>query len=632
MIDTSKMSKGKQEALEVSEAARQAEWTQPSFAAEIFMGKFREKLIWPYPAQSAEDRKIGDELLVKLEDFLKKNVDADAIDREQEVPDKVLKGLAELGLFGMKIPKKYGGMGLSQVNYNRAIALIGSHCGSTAVWLSAHQSIGVPQPLLMFGTEEQKAKWFPMFAKGAISGFALTESEAGSDPAKVSLTATPSADGKYFTLNGEKLWCTNGLVADVLVVMARTPDREIRGKMRKQITAFIVEKKTAGIENVNRCRFMGIRAIQNGVIRFTNVKVPRENMLSGEGQGLKLALVTLNTGRLTLPAASTGTAKMCVAITRRWANHRVQWGEPIGRHDAVAQKIAAMASTTFAMEAVTYYVSGLADSHTADIRLEAAMAKLFASEAGWKIIDDTLQVMGGRGYETAESLRARGEAGYPVERMMRDHRINRIIEGSSEIMRLFIIREAMDKHMKMAGSLVNPKAAGGIGTLFKDLLKAGMFYSLWYPARWIPRGLPGTFGKYGKLAKHMQWAQNQSNKLGRNLFHLMALNGPGLEKRQAILARVVDIAVDLFAVACTCSFARHMSEHENRADSVELADQFCLQARRRVKAASKSLWSHDDKRHYSLAQKVLAGDFIWLEKGVMPVADLKPGQGTVPPR
>lgn len=623
MIDTSKMSRGKQEAMEVSEAARQAEWTQPSFAASLFMGDFREPLVWPYPQQPEEDRKTGDELLAKLGDFLEKNVDADAIDRDQEMPEKVLKGLAEMGMFGMKIPKKYGGMGLSQVNYNRAIALIGSHCGSTAVWLSAHQSIGVPQPLMLFGTEEQKAKWFPLFAKGAISGFALTEAEAGSDPAKVSLTATSSEDGKYFILNGEKLWCTNGLVADVIVVMARTPDREIRGKMRRQITAFIVETKTPGIENVNRCRFMGIRAIQNGLIRFTNVKVPRENMLAGEGQGLKLALVTLNTGRLTLPAASTGMAKMCVGMTRRWASHRVQWGEQIGRHDAVAQKIASMAAATFAMEAVTYYVSGLADSHTADIRLEAAMAKLFASEWGWKIIDDTMQTMGGRGYETQSSLLARGEKGYPVERMMRDHRINRIIEGSSEIMRLFIMREAMDKHMKAAGSIINPKASGGAANLIRDFFKAGLFYAAWYPARWLPHGLPFSFLGYGKLAGYMQWAASRSNKLARNLFHLMALNGPGLEKRQAILARVVDIGVDLFAVACACSFARHLSEKEGKKEAITLAEQFCLQARRRVREGFHGLWSHDDRRHYSFAQKVLAGDYAWLENGVMPVEDFK---------
>jgi hypothetical protein len=620
MIDTSKMTRGKADALEVTEAARQTEWTQPSFAAGLFMGTVDEGLVWPWPAQSDEDRREGDALLAKLATFLKDRVDADAIDRDQELPAEVIRGLADMGLFAMKIPKSYGGLGLSQVNYNRAIGLIASHCGSTAVWLSAHQSIGVPQPLKLFGTEEQKSKWFPLFAKGAISAFALTEPEVGSDPARVATTATPVEDGAAYLLNGEKLWCTNGLVADVIVVMARTPDREIRGKMRKQITAFIVDTKTPGFEIAGRCRFMGIRAIQNGLIRFKNLRVPRENIILGEGQGLKLALTTLNTGRLTLPAASTAGAKAAVAMTRRWAAHRVQWGSPIGHHDAVAQKIASMTATAFAMEAVTSWASALADSHKADIRLEAAMAKLFCSEEGGRIVDDAMQVRGGRGYETEASLRARGEVAYPIERMVRDHRINRIIEGSSEIMRLFIIREALDQHMRTAGSLVNPKAAG-FGRLVRDAAKAGMFYSHWYPARWLPHGLLGPYAGWGRLGRHLRWVRRRSNSLARALFHLMILNGPALEKRQALLARAVDIAVDLFACVCAVSYARHLAEHEGRPEAVELAEAFCLLARRRITAGFRGLRHHDDRAHYKLARRVLDGRYAWLESGIMPVED-----------
>jgi alkylation response protein AidB-like acyl-CoA dehydrogenase len=627
-MDTSKMSKGKAEAMEVAEAARQAEWEHPSFAAELFMGRFRENLLWPYPAQSKEDRLIGDELLSKLEDFLKKNVDADAIDRDQDIPASVINGLADMGLFAMKIPKQYGGLGLSQVNYNRAIALVASHCGSTAVWLSAHQSIGVPQPLKLFGTEEQKAKWLPRFAKGAVSAFALTEPDVGSDPAKMNTTATPVDGGASFLINGEKLWCTNGLVADLIVVMARTPDKEVRGKMRKQITAFVIEAKgpdgkhVPGLEIVSRCRFLGIRAIQNGLIRFKDFKVPRENILLGEGQGLKLALVTLNTGRLTLPAASAGTAKLALGMSRRWAAKRVQWGDPIGKHDAVAQKLAMMAATAFAMEGVTWYASGLADRHGADIRLEAAMAKLFCSENAWKIVDETLQIRGGRGYETAPSLRARGEVGYPIERMLRDTRINTIIEGASEIMRLFIAREALDKHLKTAGSLINPKAAG-FGKLVGDAVKAGFFYAKWYPVRLLPHGLPGTYGAYGPGAKHLAYVSCTSNRLARTLFHLMVLNGPKLEKRQMLLGRVVDIGCELFAQAAACGYARHLSENEGRKDAWTLADRFCYQSRTRIKQSCKGLWKNEDKTNYKLAQKVLAGEFSWLEAGVMPAEDFK---------
>ncbi|MFJ5862079.1 acyl-CoA dehydrogenase family protein [Pseudarthrobacter sp. NPDC092439] len=622
----------------IAEAARESAWERPSFAKGLYLGSFDLGLVHPWPAARSEDVERGEAFMARLTDYAK-TLDGSVIEREAKIPDEYIRGLADLGVFGMKIPQDYGGLGLSLVYYGRALAMLGSVHPSLGALLSAHQSIGVPEPVKVFGTPEQKREYLPRCAAGAITAFLLTEPDVGSDPARMGATATPTGDGDAYLLDGVKLWTTNGVIAELVVVMAVVPAYTgPDGTVHKGgISAFVVEMDSPGITVENRNAFMGLRGIENGVTRFHQVRVPAANRLGREGQGLKIALTTLNTGRLSIPALCVASGRWSLKIAREWSNARTQWGRPVGEHEAVGKKIAFIAASAFALDAVFELSAELADAGQKDVRIEAALAKLWATEISCRIADELVQVRGGRGFETAESLAARGERAVPAEQQLRDLRINRIFEGSSEIMRLLIAREAVDAHLAAAGDLASLDAS------LQDKARAAVGASGFY-AKWLPRLVAGagmdprSYGEFGRLAKHLRFVERSSRRLARQTFYAMGRWQAKLERKQAFLGRVVDIGAELFAMTACCSRAEMLmrTSPEKGAGAYELAEAYCEQARVRVDEYFDQLWRNTDDADRRLTRKVLAGDYTWLEAGVLDqsegtgpwIADASPGAST----
>lgn len=594
------------EARALAEASRESEWAGRSFLRELFLGKLHVEWIDPFPEtpETPEFRAYAD----RLEAFFRDEVDSERIDAERKIPPETVERLRQMGAFGMKIDQKYGGLGFDQVEYCKLLEIMGAYDGSVSALVSAHQSIGLPQPLKLFGTEEQRQKYLPRCAKGAITAFALTEPDVGSDPARVATTAERQADGSY-VLRGRKLWITNGPAAELMIVMARHTDTD-------KISAFIVETATPGFSVEHRCEFMGLRGIENGVLRFDGVHVPKDDLLGKEGQGLKIALVTLNTGRLSLPSAVLGGAKRTLAWARQWAAERVQWGQPVGKHEAISHKLAELSATTFAMEAWTRLACELAKRDGYDIRLEAAAAKEWVSTRGWTGIDEVLQIRGGRGYETERSLRSRGEDSWPVERFMRDSRINRIFEGSSEIMHLFMAREMVDQHLKVAGALLQKGAT--TGEKLAALPRIALFYAFWYPRLWMGLLTPFRYGRFGALGRHLRFAERASRRLARAVFHGMVRYPATLERKQAFLFRTVDLAMEIAVLVATVVRAQKLADtkHPDAASAAALADLFALDARRFVERRFRELWANNDDQKTRVGREVLAGDHRSLEWAV----------------
>ncbi|MBJ93696.1 MAG: acyl-CoA dehydrogenase [Rickettsiales bacterium] len=604
MNTQNKIQVSEEESRALAEASRETEWKNPSFMKELFLGNFRFDLIHPYPERT-EWRPEFTEFFDKLTSFLRDTWDPVEVDASGEYNMEHVAQLAEMGAFGMKIPTEYGGLGFDQLEYAQVMELLGCHDGNLTALLSAHQSIGVPQPLKLFGSDALKQQYLPRCASGEISAFALTEPEVGSDPARLTTSVRLSEDGEHFLLNGTKLWCTNGTLAKLLVVMAKHQET---GK----ISAFVVETDWAGVSIDHRCHFMGLKALANAVITFADVKIPVGNLIGKEGRGLKIALTTLNDGRLSIPNTCVGIGKGCLTVVREWASTRTQWGVPVGKHESLAHKISDMASVTFAMESIVKLTSYLSNNKKLDLRLESAACKEWNTWQAWEIVDDAMQIRGGRGYETEVSLKARGEEPWPCERIMRDSRINKIFEGSSEIMHLLMAREAVDKHLSVAGAMVDPKST--VADKLKALPSIALFYAWWYPTRWL-NSLTAFYFGYGRWGKHLRFIHRSAAKLARESFHGMLLFREKLERRQVFLFRLVDVVNELFAM--TASIARAIALEKRgaseAAQAADLADAFCLKSRRVVKQRFAELWSNDDLAKVALSSQVLKGDHVWME-------------------
>jgi alkylation response protein AidB-like acyl-CoA dehydrogenase len=558
------------------------------FVKGLYFGQFLGQKLLPYPDPHAD--LPTDEMLVKLRAFCRSQIDPVAIDRNAEIPQSVVTGLGELGVLGACVPKQYGGLGFSQTAYCRIVEVLGGWCGSTALFVNAHHSIG-PRAIVLFGNAEQQARWLPKLARGEwISAFALTEPEAGSDAANVQTTATPTPDGRGYLLNGQKRWITNGGIADVLTVMARTP---VPGQSGTKITAFIVTPDMSGFEVVEkRMPKCGVRGTATSRLAFHDMFVPQENVLGELGKGLKVALTVLDFGRTTFGASCTGAANFCIERASGHALTRVQFQQPLAAFELVKEKIAYMTAGAFAMEAATYQTAALIDSGTEDYMLETAMLKVFSTDVLWRIINDTIQIFGGKAYFTDE----------PYERMMRDARINMIGEGANDVLRAFI-------------ALVGLR---DVGLELKSVLEAAWrpLQNLGKLGRFAGRRVESLFSSPTVHVHHAPLEEDAA-RLGRlvrafgsNVDRALRTYQESILDRQYQQARIADSATELYVSACVLNRLDQMLSKE-AADSpttrqgLATGRYYLKTAERRIHRNLADLWSNDDAATTELADSVM---------------------------
>ncbi|MCU0705162.1 MAG: acyl-CoA dehydrogenase family protein [Fimbriiglobus sp.] len=567
------------------------------FAKSLFFGVVRGDVLFPYPQLTPDQQAARDDIAARVQAFADAKIDHMKIDRESRIPDEVVRGLGDLGVLGLTIPKEYGGQGFNQQQYMKTMEVIGGHCASTAVFVNAHHSIGC-RALVLFGTKEQQARWLPGLLDGSkLAAFALTEPEAGSDAGGVRTTATPTEDGSAYLLNGIKHYITNGGIADVLTVMARTPDaKDPKGK----VTAFLVTPDMPGFEVLEaRAEKCGIRGTATGKMKFTNVRVPKENILGQIGRGLQAALTVLNFGRTTFGATCTGHAKVCVKAMCQHAKTRRQFDQTLAEFQLVQKKVAFASAHTFAMEAMTTQCAAFIDRGADDYMLETAILKVFATEHLWTIVNDTLQVYGGKGYFSDQ----------PIERWMRDARINTIGEGANDVLKSFIFAVGVKAPGEKLKGLRDDLLGGrwSLGKLFSGIGAGAKLAAPWLAhTPTVPVGhadLQADARTYSALVK----------QLGTTLPHvfLKLKDEAVILQAQFVHERLADIAMDLYAAACVLSRLDSLLTTNGKPLTDPHADPtfgktFLKMAYRRIKNNFAALDDNDDDTWLTGAKATLA--------------------------
>ncbi len=565
------------------------------FVKNLFFGRLHLDKLMPYPKQDADEARRVDAMIVELEAFMKAKLDPDLVDREERIPQEVISGLGRLGVLGMTVPKEYGGGGFSHTAYCRVLERISAHCASTAVLVAAHQSIGL-KALVLMGNEQQKARYLPGLARGdMLAAFCLSEPEVGSDAANVQTTARLSDDGTHYIINGHKRYATNSALAGLMTVMAKTRI-EVKGKMKDKVTAFIVTPDLPGFEVVspNRSK-MGVRGSWQGTLRFTDMRVPKENILGELGKGLKVALSVLDYGRCTLSAGCVGGAKRALEMAVQHAKTRRQFDRTIGEFGLIKQKIARITEMTFAMDAMTYLAAGLVDRHAGDIMLETAISKLFCSEGLWQIADDLMQIWAGEGY-----MREHG-----IERMLRDARINRIVEGTTEVMTAFV-------------SLVGMKDVGetleGVMRLMKH--PVGNFGRLAHFAKEEFGDLvigPHARGLHPDLAAEGRAVAKLTRQLARDVVRVLRIHREGIIDQQLVQERISWSVIELYAMAAVIAKLQAMLDHVagNGHDTPDwrrdllVGKAYCHHAAERVGHRLRTLFDNRDDDTLAVADAML---------------------------